>query len=95
MNYILALIAIGVVVAVICGIVNLASGDRYANMTEAEFEAEAQRARALSGVLMSVQKIVNPTHKVEYSMQKDKQAEGDSSELGDSPEAGASSKRKS
>lgn len=95
MNYILALIAIGVVLAVICGIVNLASGDRYANMTEEEFEAEAQRARALSGVLMSVQKIVNPTHKVEYMIQKDKQAEGDSSESGDSPEAGASSNRKS
>ncbi len=93
MNYILALIAVVVVVAAICGIVNLASGDRYANMTEEEFEAEAQRARALSGVLMSVQKIVNPTHKVEYIMQKDKKAEGDSSESGDSPEAGKSNRK--
>ena len=63
-------------------------------MTEEEFEAEAQRASALSGALASVQKIVSPSHRVEYIMQKDKRAEGDAAESGDSPEAGTNNARK-
>ena len=89
MTIIVVLIGAAVVVAAICGIVNLASGDRYAKMSEQEFEAEAQRARALSGAMGAIQKIVDPGHKVEFILQKDKKAEGDSSESGDRPEAGA------
>jgi hypothetical protein len=88
MSNMVILIGVGVVVAAICGIVSLASGDRYAKMSEPKFEAEAQRVRALSGAMGAIQKIVDPGRKVEYLLQKDKQAGSDSSESGDSLIAG-------
>ena len=50
------------------GIVNAASGDRYADMTEEEFEEEAKRGSPASGMASAFQKIVDPSHPPEFAM---------------------------
>ena len=77
---------VAVVVALIIGV---SSGkDRYAEMSEAEFEAEAKRVSTLGAAMLGLQKILEPK-KVEYMMQRDKRVEGHQSVSGDPPSTGA------
>ncbi|MGB8525188.1 MAG: hypothetical protein WCD43_19660 [Candidatus Acidiferrales bacterium] len=85
MEYALAAVLIAVV---IYGIVKMASGDRYSNMTEQEFEAEARRGSRIGGAIAEVQKIVDPSHHVEYVQEEEERMEADGSESGDKPETG-------
>jgi hypothetical protein len=88
-----ALIAV-LIAAAIYGIVKRASGDRYSNMTEQEFETEARRGSAMSGVMAEVQKIVDPNHHVEHVQDEAECMEADGSESGDKPAAGPFSQRR-
>jgi hypothetical protein len=76
-------IGFAVVIAAIIGIVKLISGDRYSKMTEEEFEAKAKRGSRIGGALLAVQKLANPSLKVEYLRQQDKQVEGERVDAGD------------
>jgi hypothetical protein len=86
MAYILGFV---VVIAIIIGIVKAASGDRYAKMTEEEFEAKAKRGSRIGGALLEVQKLANPSLKVEYLHQQDKRLEGEQAESGDDDPPGS------
>jgi len=85
MTYIILLI---ILVALLLTIIRVAAGDdRYKEMSEEEFEAEAKRV-SMTGVAMTeLQKHIDPSHKVEYLAQRDKHVEADSSESGDKPPA--------
>jgi len=77
------ILGFAVVIAIVIGIVKVASSDRYAKMTEEEFEAEAKRGSRIGGALLEVQKLANPSLKVEYLHQQDKRVEGEQAESGD------------
>lgn len=80
------LVIIVVLVLVVAGILLATSGkNRYSEMSEEEFEKEAQRSSAIGNALMGVQGILDPSRKVEYVLQRDKRPEGDSAESGDRP----------
>jgi hypothetical protein len=77
------------ILALVVGLVALIAGiaggkDRYAKMSEAEFEAEAQRASLLGAAVTSLHKFLQPT-RVEYMMQRDKRVEGEQVVSGDPP----------
>ena len=82
------LIAAIVLIAVVYGIAKATSGDRYANMTEEEFEAEAKRASVVGAGVMGLQKVIDPGHRVEYVEQAQQQIEADGAESGDGPDRG-------
>jgi hypothetical protein len=83
MGYVLGAV---VLLLVVGGILHLVSGgDRYARMTEAEFEEEAKRGSALGSAMLEVQKVVDPRNKVEYLQQRDKHVEADGAESADKP----------
>ena len=84
MEYALAAVFIAVV---IYGMTKVASGDRYANMTEKEFEAEAQRGSRMGGAVAELQKIVDPSHRIEYVQEQQESLEADGSKSGDKPKA--------
>jgi hypothetical protein len=77
------IISFAIVIAAISGIVKFISGDRYAKMTEEEFEAEAKRGSRIGGALLEVQKLANPSLKVEYLRLQDKRVEGEQADAGD------------
>jgi hypothetical protein len=54
-------------------------------MTEEEFEAQAKRGSRIGGALLEVQKLANPSLKVEYLHQQDNRVEGEHAESGDDP----------
>jgi hypothetical protein len=70
------------------GIVKAASSDRYKDMTEEEFEAEAQRASLAGSAITGLQKVIDPGHGVEYVEVQKHQIEADGAESGDRPETG-------
>ena len=72
-----------VIVGIIYGLTQLASGDRYADMTEEEFEEEAKRSSSLGAAMSAVQKIIDPGHRVEYVEQQNRRLEADGAEAGD------------
>ena len=82
-------IILGIIVALIVGgIVGLVnSEDRYSKMTEEEFDAEAKRSSAMGAALVGLQKVLEPSRKVEFIRQK--KVEADRTDIGDTPEAGA------
>jgi len=78
-------VILAVVAAVVALIAGFAAGkDRYAEMSEEEFEAEAKRGSLLGAAVMGLQKVLEPK-RVEYIMQRDKRVEGDSAEAADRP----------
>lgn len=85
MTYLIAAI---VLILVVWGIVKATSSDRYANMTEEEFEAEAKRASLVGAGVMGLQKAIDPGHRVEYMEEAQMRAEADGAESGDSPDPG-------
>lgn len=83
MGYVIGIV---VVLLVIAAIVQAAIGqDRYAKMSDKEFEEEAQRGSALGGAFLEIQNVLEPQRKVEHLLQRDKRVEGDSAEAGDKP----------
>ena len=80
------IILLAVLVVLLLAVIRVAAGDdRYKEMSEEEFEAEARRV-SMTGVAMTeLQKHIDPQHKVEYLAQRDKHVEADSSESGDRP----------
>jgi len=76
------LVILGILAAVIVGITT--GKDRYAEMSEEEFEAEAKRVSPLGAAVMGLHKFFQPK-RVEFMMQRDKRVEGDSAEASDPP----------
>jgi septal ring-binding cell division protein DamX len=81
---VIGLILLGLVVAGI--LASIGQQDRYATMSEEEFEAEAQRTSALGGAFLAIQNIVEPQRKVEYLLQRDKHRAAVESASGDGPQ---------
>ena len=67
-----------VLIVVIYGIVKAASSDRYAKMTEEEFEAEARRSSLIGAAMMGIQKTVDPGHRVDYVWEEGQKIEAES-----------------
>jgi hypothetical protein len=82
------LIAAIVLILVVWGIVKATSGDRYANMTEEEFEAEAKRSSLIGAGVIGLQKIFDPSHHVEHVEEAQLRVEADGAESGDRPDSG-------
>lgn len=78
-------VLLGVFVLVVALMVHLVTDDRHSKMTEEEFEAEARRSPAIGSALMEIQKIPEPSRRVEYMLQRDKKVEADGAESGDGP----------
>lgn len=83
------LIALGILVLIIIGIAKAASGRRYEEMTEEEFEAEAKRSSAIGAAVGGLQKIINPAHSTEYKVEQEQRIEADCTNSGDRPESGS------
>ena len=89
-------ILLGVIaVAALYGLSQLASSDRYAKMTEKEFEEEARRTSSLGAAMVGVQKIFDPSHNVEYVQEQKHRAEAESEDSGDRPPEDLKPKEKS
>lgn len=58
--------------------------DRYAEMTEEEFEAEAKKSSWIGMGLQDLQRIIEG-RKVEYMLQRDKHVEEESADSSDKP----------
>jgi hypothetical protein len=82
------LIAAIVLVLIVWGIVKATSADRYRDMTEEEFDAEAKRASLLRAGVVGLQKAIDPDHRVEYMEEAQLRAESDGAESGDGPNPG-------
>ncbi len=82
-------IGLGIVVLIVIAIAMAASGRRYSEMTEEEFEAEAKRSSAMGATVGGLQKIINPTHSTEHIVEQEQRIEADRTNSGDRPEAGA------
>ncbi len=79
------IVLIVICVALVIGVIVAAgSRDRYAEMTEEEFQSEAERASLLGAGVLGLQEFLQPK-RVEYIMQRDKHVEADSTESGDRP----------
>lgn len=88
-NEMATIVILAVLAAVVALIVGFTAGkDRYAEISEEEFEAEAKRASLLGAAVMRLQKVLEPKH-VEYMIQRDKKVEGDHSVAGDLPSSDA------
>lgn len=86
MDYALTIVVSAIVLAVILwGIVRQATGGRYADMTEEQFEQEAKRPSLVTADMMALQKMYAPNHRAEYVQEQQERAEADSSESGDGP----------
>jgi hypothetical protein len=68
-------------------IAKFADADRYAKMTDEEFEAESKLASKMAGPISAFQKLIDPSHHVEY-VQKEKEGKPQSSQSGGPPEPG-------
>lgn len=85
MAYLFGLLALGLI---IYGIVKAISHNPYAEMTGEEFEEEAKKSSAIGAAIMTMQKIVDPDHHVEYVQEQQQKIEADGAESGDRPKAG-------
>lgn len=73
------------IVAIAALIFSMATGkNRYSEMTEEEFEAEAKRNSLSAAAVLGLQKVLEP-NKVEYILQRDKRVEGEHADSGDRP----------
>jgi len=77
-----------IIIGIFFVIAKAMSGDRYANMTEEEFEAEAKRSSTLGIAVAGLQKIVDPSHEVQLMQEQQQRVEAERSEAGDQPETG-------
>lgn len=82
------LIVLSVLALVLYGIFKAVTGERYSEMTNGEFEAEAKHASKFAPVLTSIQKMVDPNHHVEYVQEEKERIRADSAQSGKPPKAG-------
>ena len=79
------IVILAMIVAVVALIIGVAAGkDRYAEMSEEEFEAEAKRVSPLGAAMMEMHKFLQPT-RVEFMRKRDKRVEGDSAKASGPP----------
>jgi hypothetical protein len=52
-------------------------------MTDHEFEAEAKRTSPAFGLMLAIQKLIDPGHHVEYIQRRQDNLEADESDSGD------------
>jgi hypothetical protein len=88
---VILLILIALVVAIAKAVM---SKGRYDKMSEQEFNEEAKRVSMRGAGVAEFQRIVDPSHKVEYLQLRDKKVEAEETDAGDRPEAGGSVKTK-
>jgi hypothetical protein len=81
------LIVLSLFALVLYGIFKAVTGERYSEMTNDEFEAEARHPSKFAPVLTSIQKMVDPNHHVEYVQEEKERTEADSAQSGDPPKA--------
>jgi len=79
-----------VVAATVYGIAKAISGERYSKMSEEEFEAEAKRSSMIGAGVAGLQKVIDPSHRVEYVEEQQQRIEADDAESGDRPKTGES-----
>lgn len=82
-------IALGILALIIIGITKAASGRRYEEMTEEEFEAEAKRSSTLGAAVSGLQKIVAPEHASEHIIEQQQRIEAERTNSGDRPKPGS------
>ena len=87
------LIGLGIFVGLIVAIAKAASGDRYAAMTDEEYEVEVQRSSRMGAAVAGLQKVIDPSHGVEYVQEQALRLEADGAEESDGPEAGCGLER--
>ena len=73
---------------ILYGIYKAVTGDRYSEMSDQEFEAEARHASQLAPALIGLQKIVDPNHHVEFVEEQQQRVEADAAQSGDPPGTG-------
>ena len=83
-------IGIAVIALIIFGIVKAIGTNPYENMTSEEFEAEAKRRSPMGAAAAALQKVVDPSHRVEYVQEQKERAEAGVAKSGDRPETGPS-----
>jgi hypothetical protein len=76
----LALAVVGVLVYVVR---RITSRNRYTDMTDQEFEAEAKRTSPVFGLMLAIQKLIDPSHHVEYIQRRQDNLEAGESDSGD------------
>jgi hypothetical protein len=81
------IIGLAFMIVLVFLIVKFANSDRFADMTDQEFEAESKRASSIAGPIAVFQKLIDPGHHVEY-VQEEKQGKPQSAQPGDGPESG-------
>ena len=91
MDSFITIVVLVLVAAIIWAIAKAANSDRYANMTEEEFEAEARRSSAIGGAVAGLQKVIDPSHRVEYVQGQNERIEVDGAESSDHPDSGDAS----
>jgi ABC-type bacteriocin/lantibiotic exporter with double-glycine peptidase domain len=87
------LIALGILALIIFGIMKAASGRRYEEMTEEQFEAEAKRSSAMGAAVSGLQKVVNPSHDSEHIIEQQQRIEAERTNSGDRRKPGTHSHR--
>jgi len=78
-------IALGILLLILIGIVKVASGRHYDDMTEEEFEAEAKRASSMGAAVGRLQEIIDPAHSAEHITEQQQRIEADRTNSGDRP----------
>jgi len=87
------LIALGILLLIVIGIMKAASGRHYEDMTEEEFEAEAKRRSSMGVAVGRLQKIIDPGHSTEHITEQQQRTEADRTNSGDRPEPGLPQQR--
>ena len=79
-----------ILLALVIGLIrSMTRKGRYTGMSEEEFEKEAERVTLRGAGVAEYQRIVDPSHKVEYLQQRDKHVEAEESDSGDKRKSGA------
>ena len=78
-------ILFAIFLGLVVGLIAIATRkDRYVEMTEEEFQKEAERSTMLGASVLGLHKVLQPK-RVEYILQRDKHAEAEETESGDRP----------
>jgi hypothetical protein len=84
MVYLLGFVLLALLIAAVVYAIT-SSEDRYARMTEEEFEEDAKRTSMTGAGLLGLESIFDPK-KAEFLLQQDKRVEGEQSPSGDRPD---------
>lgn len=72
------------VVVLIAIVVGVARSDRYSKMTEAEFEAEAERSSLVGAAMLATQNLIQPS-RAQAMIEQKKRVENDVTAAGGEP----------